>query len=157
MLKATYYDAAEQCDAAPIAPGTAANDLVVRNDRFVMFVTGLGIGIAGALLLAPQSGAELRSRLRGGADQTKDYLKERVGALSQTVGDTVAQGKQGLSNTLARGRDSMSDLRDKVKEKVRDAADVAEKAGDKVVGKSKDLAHDAGRKMEEGGKRLQQV
>ena len=49
----------------------------------------------------------------------------------------------------------MSDIEDKAKQKIDDAADAAKKAADKVVGKSKDIAHSAGKKMEEGGKRLQ--
>jgi hypothetical protein len=49
----------------------------------------------------------------------------------------------------------MSDLKDKAKEKIDDAADAARKATDKVVDKSKDIVHSVGKKMEEGGKRLQ--
>jgi hypothetical protein len=49
----------------------------------------------------------------------------------------------------------MSDMKDKAKQKIDDAADGAKKAADKVVDKSKDVAHSAGKKMEEGGKRLQ--
>ena len=49
----------------------------------------------------------------------------------------------------------MKDLKDKAKEKVHDAADATKKIADQVVDKSKDAAHSAGKKMEEGGKRLQ--
>jgi hypothetical protein len=49
----------------------------------------------------------------------------------------------------------MSDLKDKAKEKIEDAADAAKKATGKVVDKSKDVAHSAGKKMEQGGKWLQ--
>ena len=45
----------------------------------------------------------------------------------------------------------MSDLKDKAKEKIDDAADAAKKATDQVVDKAKDVAHRAGKKMEEGG------
>jgi ElaB/YqjD/DUF883 family membrane-anchored ribosome-binding protein len=51
----------------------------------------------------------------------------------------------------------MSDLRDKSKKKIDDASDAVRKAADKVVDKSKDIAHSAGKKMEEGGKRLQKA
>ena len=44
----------------------------------------------------------------------------------------------------------MSDLKDKTKKKIDDAAEAAKKAADKVVDKSKDVAHSAGKKMEEG-------
>jgi hypothetical protein len=50
--------------------------------------------------------------------------------------------------------ETMSNLKDKTK-KIDDAADAAKKAADQVIDKSKDAAHSAGKKMEEGGKRLQ--
>jgi hypothetical protein len=51
----------------------------------------------------------------------------------------------------------MSDLKDRAKGKIDDAAHAAKKAADKIVEKSKDVAHSAGKKLEEGGKRLQDV
>lgn len=51
----------------------------------------------------------------------------------------------------------MGDIKGKAKEKIDEAADVARKAADKVAEKSKDVVHSAGKKMEEGGKRLQDV
>ena len=49
----------------------------------------------------------------------------------------------------------MSDLKDKAKKKIDDGANAAKEATDQVVDKAKDVAHTAGKKMEEGGKRLQ--
>jgi hypothetical protein len=49
----------------------------------------------------------------------------------------------------------MSDIKDKAKQKIDHAADGAKKVVEKVVDKSKDAAHSTGKKMEEGGKRLQ--
>lgn len=50
----------------------------------------------------------------------------------------------------------MSDLRDKSRKKIDDAANSAKrKVAHQVVDKSKDIARSAGKKMEEGGKRLQ--
>jgi hypothetical protein len=48
----------------------------------------------------------------------------------------------------------MSDLKSKTKEKIDDAADAAKKAAGQLIDKSKKVAPDAGKKMEEGGKRL---
>ena len=45
----------------------------------------------------------------------------------------------------------MSDLKDKAKKRI----DAAKKATDQIVDKAKDVAHTAGKKLEEGGKRLQ--
>lgn len=49
----------------------------------------------------------------------------------------------------------MSDFKDKARKTIDEAADAAKKAVDKVVNTSKDVAHNAGKKIEEGGKRLQ--
>jgi hypothetical protein len=51
----------------------------------------------------------------------------------------------------------MNDLKDKAKDKIDSAADAAKRAANTVVDKSKDVAHAAGRKMEQGGKRLRSV
>jgi hypothetical protein len=48
----------------------------------------------------------------------------------------------------------MSDLKDKAKDKIDAAAETAKKATEKVVDKTKDVAHAAGKKMEEGAKKL---
>jgi hypothetical protein len=52
-------------------------------------------------------------------------------------------------------RQTMSDLRDKGKKKIDDAGDAVKNAADKVVDKSKAIARSAGKKMKEGGERLQ--
>jgi hypothetical protein len=49
----------------------------------------------------------------------------------------------------------MNDIKTKAKRKIDDAADAAKKATGKVLDRSKDLARSAGKKIEEGGKRLQ--
>jgi hypothetical protein len=51
----------------------------------------------------------------------------------------------------------MSDLKARVKQKIGEGADAAKKATDQVIGKAKDVAHRAGKKMVKGGKRLQSV
>jgi hypothetical protein len=51
----------------------------------------------------------------------------------------------------------MSDLKDKAKANIDEGADAAKKATDRVVDNAKDVAHRAGKKLKEGGKRLQNV
>jgi hypothetical protein len=73
---------------------------------------------------------------------------------------TIYDANARIAHTWGKGHlpalpKSMSDLKDKAKEKIDDAADATKKASDKVIDKSKDVAHSAGKKMEEGGKRLQ--
>jgi hypothetical protein len=49
----------------------------------------------------------------------------------------------------------MSDLKDKVKEQSDEAAEATKKVLDSAVDKSKDIAHEIGKRVEQGGKRLQ--
>lgn len=51
----------------------------------------------------------------------------------------------------------MSDIKDKLKDRIDDAADATKKAVDAVAEKSKDAAHTAGKHLERGGKRLQKA
>jgi hypothetical protein len=51
----------------------------------------------------------------------------------------------------------MSDLKDKAKDKIDAVAGGAKKAKGQVSEKAKDLAHSAGKKMEEAGKKLKDV
>ncbi len=48
----------------------------------------------------------------------------------------------------------MSDIKEKAKETIDSAADSAKKATETVVDKTKDLAHQAGKKMEDAGDKL---
>jgi hypothetical protein len=51
----------------------------------------------------------------------------------------------------------MSDLKDKAKDTIDAAAVAAKKATDKISEKASDLAHSAGKKMQEGAKKLKDV
>jgi hypothetical protein len=55
---------------------------------------------------------------------------------------------------VAQRRDVMSDLKDKAKDRIDAVAEAAKKATEKVVDKTKDAAHAAGKKLEEGAKKL---
>ena len=98
---------------------------------FVSLLAGLGVGMAAALLLAPD---KTRRRIRDKANRASGLFKERAETLFQN-------GHQEMSRT-------MTGLRDKAKEKIDDAAD-------QIVVKSRDVAHNMGKKMQVAGKRLQ--
>ena len=51
----------------------------------------------------------------------------------------------------------MRKMKDEAKKKIDSAAKATKAAADTVIDKSKDLAHAAGKKLEEGGKRLRSV
>ena len=51
----------------------------------------------------------------------------------------------------------MSDIKSKANKKINAAADAAKKITSTVVDKTKDAAHAAGQKLQDGGKRLKDV
>jgi gas vesicle protein len=123
-------------------------------DRFTLFGAGLAIGVTATLLLVPKAGGNTRNHIRNAARRFGDGLKARAEKLGRgAAGIPTEEMTAGIEN--GGRRKTMSDMKDKAKQKIDDAADGAKKAVDKVVDKSKDIAHRAGKKMEEGGKRLQ--
>jgi gas vesicle protein len=115
---------------------------------FMSLLTGLGVGMAAAVLFAPEAGPKLRRRIRVNAQRATGLFKKRTEMFTSAAGEVLQNGHKEISRTI-------DDLTGKAKEKIDGAADVTKKAADQVVGKSKDAAHSVGKKMEEAGKRLQ--
>jgi gas vesicle protein len=65
---------------------------LTNDNRLMVFFAGIGLGVAGTLLLAPASGKETRSRIRSGGD----YLKQQANT-------AVEQGKQAFQETVSKG------------------------------------------------------
>jgi gas vesicle protein len=101
---------------------------MTTTDRLAIFLTGVGVGVAGALLYAPNTGEDLRKRFAKGAHCAND-----------------------------KGNQLMSDLKGKVTDKIDDAAAAAKRTASEVVDKSRDVAHNAGKKVEEAGKKMQEA
>jgi hypothetical protein len=110
---------------------------MAKYESFPILAAGIGIGVAATLLVMNR---ELRTR-----------LAEGLGNGSQRISDAFSDP----GATWSRGEKAMSDVKDKLKSKIDDAADASKKAVDKVVDKSKEAAHEAGKHLEKGGKRLQ--
>ena len=106
--------------------------MTTNTDRMTIFLAGVGIGVATAILLAPQSGEETRRRIRKSAQDTADFLADQADALTRSAAECMAETKQQWSDRAAT-------------------------ASAAVVDKSKDVAHNVGKKMEQSGKRLQEV
>jgi gas vesicle protein len=102
--------------------------MTTTTDRLAIFLTGIGVGVAGAFLCAPNAGDETRRRLIKGANSLNE-----------------------------KGNQLVSDVKERVTGKIDDAACAAKQAAGQVLDKSRDVAHDAGRKIEEAGKKLQEV
>ncbi len=116
----------------------------MKSDSLLMFLAGVGIGAAAAVLLAPYPGTETRQRIREGASQAGDHLKEHAEKLSNAAQSVVAKGKRTWADTEERGSQAVDELQGKVERKI-----------DQVADRSRSVAHDAGVKMEQGGRRLQ--
>jgi gas vesicle protein len=123
----------------------------MKDNTITIFLTGLGIGAAAALILAPHSGAELRGRIRRRADEALDYAKDRANAVADQVHTAVAGGKRNLGDQAAELESAVSHLGDKAKDTVDHAARVAKKATDRILAKSKDLTDQAITAMENEG------
>jgi gas vesicle protein len=125
------------------------------NPSFIPFVAGLGVGVVATILLVPEAGRKTRNRIGDIAGRAADAMKARARNLRDRTEDFLQEGKSTWKEQEIQRRETMSDLRDKAKEKIDNATDAAKKAAGKVVDTSKDLAHSAGKKLEEGGKRLE--
>jgi gas vesicle protein len=111
-------------------------------------LTGFGVGIAASVMFAPEAGDRLRRRIRVNARRAGGLFRKRAEMLTSAAGEVLQNGHHEISRT-------MTGFTDKAKEKIDDAADATKKAADQVVDKSRDVAHNMGKKMEEAGKRLQ--
>ena len=74
-----------------------------RNETLLNLLAGVGIGAlvgaATALLLAPQSGQETRTQIRGTADEVlvklRDTVEEMRGKVDEMVASLKARGERG--------------------------------------------------------------
>ena len=80
-------------------------------ERFLCFLSGIGVGLGTALLLAPKSGAETRAALRERASEGETLVKRQTDMLRNTVEDSIQRGKQaarttgqGIAEALADGK-----------------------------------------------------
>ena len=115
---------------------------------FMWLLTCFGVGMAASIMFAPEAGHKLRRRIRVNARRASGLFVKRAERFTSAAGEVLENGHREISRTVG-------DLREKAKEKIDDAADATRKAADQIVDKSRDVAHNVGKKMEEAGKRLQ--
>lgn len=80
-----------------------------RNDTLLNLLAGVGIGAlvgaAAALLLAPQSGQDTRTQIRGTADdvlvKVRDTVEEMRGKVDEMVASLKSRGERGGSGETA--------------------------------------------------------
>jgi gas vesicle protein len=120
-----------------------------------MFFAGIGIGVAGTLLLASSSGREMRSRIRAGANRSGDYLRRKAGTWKSSLDDAVEGGERLVHEGVVKGASSISSLKGKLKDKIDDVSDRANDAADNAIDEAKGLVNAAGESIEKVGKHLQ--
>ena len=79
------------------------------------FIVGLGIGAAAALLLAPQSGDELRSEISGRFNDEVDNVRGKVRRATTTVkrraDKLVSMAKDELQDVIEAGDEAYTDAK----------------------------------------------
>jgi gas vesicle protein len=69
------------------------------------FFLGLGAGVGLGLILAPESGEEMRGTLKNKADEGKDFLKKQTTDWRESASTVVDKGREALH----RQRDTLND------------------------------------------------
>ena len=111
-------------------------------DGLTTFLAGIGVGVTAVLALSPSARRSLNRQARH---------------LETAAGEMVEECQVNLCAQRAEGTERINEMRDKAMQKLDEAAEAAKKAAALVIDRSKELAHDAGRKMEVGAKILQDV
>src|SRR5580700_3337813 len=67
-------------------------------DRNVLgcFLLGVGVGVGIGVVVAPQTGEQVRRRVKGQADGGMGYLKQRGAALRDSAADLFGKGKKAV-------------------------------------------------------------
>jgi gas vesicle protein len=71
----------------------------------VLFVTGLFMGAAVALLLAPQTGRESREQIWGYGRRVRDRIGEAAEGISGQTGDMLNRAGETFNKTVEKGRE----------------------------------------------------
>lgn len=69
------------------------------------FLVGLGVGVGLGLILAPESGEEIRGTLKDKADEGKDYLKKQASEFRESASGIVDRGREAVN----RQKDTLND------------------------------------------------
>lgn len=84
------------------------------------FIVGLGVGVGLGLILAPESGEEMRGALKGKADEGKDYLKKQASDLRESASGLVDKGREAMNRQKDTLNDAIQAGKQAYREKVAD-------------------------------------
>jgi gas vesicle protein len=128
-----------------------------KSDSVIPFLAGLGIGVAAAVLFTPGTGHQNRKQIRDIASRAGDALTKRAEDLGDVAADVLTKGKRAWTAEQKKDAKAVSVLKDQAQEKLDDVTRSAKTVVGQIVDKSKEVAHDAGKSLESGGKRLQEA
>jgi len=63
-------------------------------NAFGCFLLGVSVGVGIGMLVAPQTGEQMRGRVKAKADEGTEYLKQRGLAVRDSAADLVGKGKR---------------------------------------------------------------
>ena len=86
-------------------------------DVLVGFVVGVGVGATVALLLAPESGQQVRERIKTKADEGTQHLKERASSVTGSAAELIDKGKE----ALGQAKENIADAAEAGKQAYHDA------------------------------------
>lgn len=85
------------------------------------FLLGGLLGAAVALLMAPQSGQEMRSILRDKSGEVKDRAVEAAEGTRSKLDDIAGQAKDKVNTIVSRGQEVAEEQKDRLDEQVKAA------------------------------------
>ena len=99
-----------------------------RSGGVSSFFIGLAVGAGLALLFAPQSGEETRSRLTRSAKRMRHAAQDAVGEVTDKVGETFETAKQRVEEKIEEARGAIEIKRDQVQRAVQAGREAAQQA-----------------------------
>lgn len=111
--------------------GTKRDNLIENPEFASGIVTGVLIGLAVGILIAPRSGKDLRNKIAGAVSKKSDELSDKWDDVKSEAKKEIGAVKTNVSDSAEK------------------AADKLDKYGNKVADKADDLANKADNKAEE--------
>jgi gas vesicle protein len=97
-----------------------AQETSMKPKHLSLFCTGLGAGVALAILFAPKSGRETRDQIRGTLEDGKRVFTDKQAALR----DSAKNLADSVTSAIGAGRDAYRGVTQRVKNGVNDALTV---------------------------------
>jgi gas vesicle protein len=71
----------------------------MTDNRSSLFLCGLGLGLVGALLLAPKSGVQTRNAIADKAKEGQKFLEKQGSQMRDSISETIDRGRSAAQRT----------------------------------------------------------